>query len=100
MVSIKFQRRKVKVKIVNIIVTSAIGFKVDLTKFAKLNNFEIDEQYAVGVHCRNKDMINLVTLFRTGKVISAGTKSLKDAKHDINLVFDLIEKQKNQIMID
>ena len=100
MLNIRFQRRRIEIKVNNIVATASVGFRINLERFAKLNNFDIDEQFPQGVHCKSKEIIGLVTLFKSGKMISAGTKSLKDAKHNIQFICGLIEKQKDKVALD
>ena len=81
------------------VVTVSCGYYVDLQKFAKLNGFTIDENYPIGVHCKNNKILGMVTVFRTGKMISVGTKNLKDAKASLALILNLLKKQRNRVEI-
>ena len=99
MIVIYFMRRRVEVTLQNIIVTSSVNFKINITKFAKLNNFTIDENYPSGVHCKGRDIIGMVTVFNSGKMISTGTKKLEQAKRNIAIVYGLIIKQRKQLEI-
>ena len=79
-------KRKLPIHIVvnNIVATSSVDFFVDINKFAELNGYTIDESYPTGVHCRAyPEIIGLVTVYRTGKMITVGAKTEQQAKKNL-----------------
>ncbi len=90
---------KVEIKIANIIVTSSVGFMVNIQEFARLNDFDIDENYPSGVHCKSDRIKGLVTLLRSGKMISTGTNNMRDAKRSLTHIIDLLNKQRKKVEI-
>lgn len=91
--------KKYSITIQNIVATSSIDFKININKFSELNDFTIDENYPVGVHCRNKHIIGLVTVYRTGKMITVGAKTEKVAKANLEYILNLLKKQRKKVEI-
>ncbi len=87
-----------KITVTNIIATSSVEFMVNIEKFAELNSFvDIDVNYPVGAHCKNSDIVGLVTVFRSGKMISVGAKTIEQSRSNIQLITNLLIKQRKRI---
>jgi TATA-box binding protein (TBP) (component of TFIID and TFIIIB) len=93
----KILRPEIHIK--NIVATHSVGFRINIEKFAKLNRFGIDEDFPIGVHCRNKKIIGLITVFKSGKIISVGTMTMKETEQNIVYMNRLLNKQRKQIEI-
>ena len=88
-----------RIEINNIVATSQVDFYIDIVKFAQLNGYVIDENYPIGVHCRDNKIFGLVTAYRTGKLITVGAKTEKQARENLRYVISLLKTQRKQIEI-
>ncbi|VVB66065.1 TATA-box-binding protein 2 [Candidatus Gugararchaeum adminiculabundum] len=99
MVTKKSFGKKFSIVVTNIVATSAVDFQVDLNKFAELNGFTIDEDYPIGVHCRSDKIAGIVTVFRTGKMISVGSRTIEQTKKNLSFIQNLLKEQRKQLEI-
>jgi transcription initiation factor TFIID TATA-box-binding protein len=83
-----------EIKIVNTVCTADLEQNVSLTDFNKYDNLSANlELYACG-YVKNKTMIGRVTIFRTGKIISVGTKSIESAFKELEIAAKILKKHK------
>lgn len=86
---------KVKSEIVNVVCTASLIQKVDITKFSEFKNCIYDKT-VYGGRCGYVKLPEMkksrVTVFPSGKMISIGAKSTKDAKKYINIAKSFLLK--------
>lgn len=76
---------KVKVKIVNIVVTSDLKSKLNLEKIStKLAHTEYNPEQFPGLVLKIKEPRSSALLFTSGKIVCTGTNSLEQAKKAVN----------------
>jgi len=74
-----------KFEIVNIVATADLGQQVELTEIAKIRHTIHDPDIYGGrvAYLKTPTMHGKTTIFPSGKLISVGTKSREQAKHDL-----------------
>jgi len=85
-------------KIQNVVCTADLGQKIDVTKLSELS-YGIYDKAIYGGRCgylKTPEMEGKVTIFPSGKMISAGGKSVQKAKNQLNHA-KLFLVQKNMI---
>lgn len=85
----------VKVSIVNVVATAALGQKIDLDDLGKHGEILHDSEVYGGrvAYFRSTEFAGEVTIFPSGKLISVGTKSEAEAYRALELAKEyLIEK--------
>jgi transcription initiation factor TFIID TATA-box-binding protein len=70
-------------KVVNLVVTAELGQTVDLPRLGKIRGFRYDPATYRCAYLKDQHTKATVSIFSTGKMISAGTKSYDDARHDL-----------------
>ncbi|MFQ5884362.1 MAG: TATA-box-binding protein [Thermoplasmata archaeon] len=82
-----------KIKIENVVASTSLGSELDLQAIAlALGGAEYEPEQFPGLIYRLKDPKTATLLFRSGKVVCTGAKSLKDVKLAISKVAEQIEK--------
>ena len=83
-----------EIKIVNTVCTADLKQEIVLTSFNKYEHLSANlDLYACG-YVKNKTMIGRVTVFRTGKLISVGTKSIESGFKELEIAVKLLTKYK------
>ena len=85
----------IKTTIVNVVATAVLDQKIDLYELRKFREIVHDPEVYGGrvAYFKSSEMIGKVSIFASGKMISVGTKSEKDAIHELEIVKDfLVEK--------
>jgi TATA-box binding protein (TBP) (component of TFIID and TFIIIB) len=72
-------------KVVNVVATADLGQSVDLARVGWLDGFSYEPESYPCAYLKRKPMFGKVTIFGTGKLISVGTKSVSQARHDLML---------------
>ena len=91
MLSLEIQPRP-EIQIVNTVCTADLKQEVDITNFNKYEYFSANlDLYRCG-YVKNKNMIGRVTVFRTGKLISTGTKSIESGFKELEIAAKLLKK--------
>ena len=81
-----------KIKIENVVASTSLGEELDLQAIAlALGGAEYDPEQFPGLIYRLKEPKTAVLLFRSGKVVCTGAKSLENVKTAIGLVGQQIE---------
>ena len=85
---------KIKVSVVNVVVTCDLETKIDLKKTVRIPGFEYNPHIYQGrvAYFKNHKTKGKVSVFNSGKLISIGTKSEKEAVHDLKYVAKLLIK--------
>ena len=78
------QRLIKKLTIVNVVATAESKQVVDLAKTFHVSGFRYDPEIYQCAYLKDRNTKGKVSIFSTGKMISIGTKSYKDSKHDLN----------------
>ncbi|MFA5314058.1 MAG: TATA-box-binding protein [Methanomassiliicoccales archaeon] len=82
-----------KIKIENVVASTSLGEELDLQSIAlALDGAEYEPEQFPGLIYRLKDPKTATLLFRSGKVVCTGAKSLEHVKIAINKVAKQIEK--------
>lgn len=82
-----------KIKIENVVASTSLGSELDLQAIAlALGGAEYEPEQFPGLIYRLKDPKTATLLFRSGKVICTGAKSLEDVRLAISKVAEKIEK--------
>lgn len=71
-------------RVVNLVATAELGQVVKLERLANIEGILYDTAIYRCAYLKDKNTKSKVSIFSTGKMISFGTKSLSDAKHDMN----------------
>jgi len=85
---------KIEVSVVNVVVTCDVEDKIDLKKTLRIPGFEYNPHIYGGrvAYFKNNKMKGKVSVFNSGKLISVGTKSEKEAVQDLKHVANLLIK--------
>jgi len=83
-----------KVEIVNVVATASLNQKVNLDAVAELEQAFYHLEVYHCAYIKDKDMKGKVSVFASGKMISLGTKSEKEASKDLNHVTKLLADTK------
>jgi transcription initiation factor TFIID TATA-box-binding protein len=70
--------------VVNLIATANLNQTLPLQSLANVKGFLYDETIYGCAYLKDKKTKAKVAIFRTGKMISVGTKRFKEAKHDLD----------------
>jgi len=91
----------VKIKVVNLVVTTDLNHKLDLMKIASmLSNTEYNPEQFPGLVMRIKEPKTSALLFSTGKVVCTGAKSITYARKSISKIIDFLKKVNVEITIE
>lgn len=83
----------VAIKVENVVASTSLGEGLDLHAIAMaLDNAEYEPEQFPGLICRLKEPKTATLLFRSGKVVCTGAKSVKDVRIAINNVMRQIER--------
>ncbi|MCD4760212.1 TATA-box-binding protein [archaeon] len=83
----------IKVKIVNLVVTTDLKHKLHLIKIAStFSNVEYNPEQFPGLVFRIKDPKTVALLFSSGKVVCTGARSITSARKAIKNVIDSLKK--------
>ena len=74
----------------NIVATANLKQFVDLARAGRLRDCLYDPHIYHCVYVKTPEMYSKVSVFRSGKMISTGTKLEKHAKHDLRFVSNLL----------
>lgn len=82
----------------NIVVSTEVGQELDLQELAlDLSNAQYDEEQFPGIVYRLDEPRATALIFRSGKLVCTGAKSLEDAETAVNAVFEEMEEMGIQI---
>ncbi len=81
-------------QIVNVVATTRVDQKVDLTRLGKFPGCSYNQRTYNGkvAYVKTPHMSGKVSIFSTGRMISVGTKSEEEAKSDLLFACRLLEK--------
>jgi len=81
-----------KIKIENVVASTSLGVELDLQTIAlALDNAEYEPEQFPGLVCRLKDPKTAALLFRSGKVVCTGAKSIDAVGKAVDIVTAKIE---------
>jgi transcription initiation factor TFIID TATA-box-binding protein len=81
------------IHIENVVASLSLGVELDLQAIAlALDNAEYAPEQFPGLVCRLKDPKTAALLFRSGKVVCTGAKSIQDVGRAVDIVTSRIEK--------
>jgi transcription initiation factor TFIID TATA-box-binding protein len=87
------EKRKVTIKIVNIVCSSSLEHDIHLVKLAEtLTNTEYNPEQFPGLVMRIKDPKTSALIFSSGKIVLTGATSLKMVRESINQIIKNIAK--------
>jgi transcription initiation factor TFIID TATA-box-binding protein len=81
---VALQRLLPKLNVVNVVATAELGQFVNLERLVYVPGFLYNTAIYRCAYLKDNRTRAKISIFSTGKMISAGTKSYKDAKHDLN----------------
>ncbi len=81
-----------RLKIVNLLVTTELKQTVRLEKLVCVKGFLYDSTTYQFAHLKDQNTHGKVSIFSSGKLISVGAKSYKDAKHDLSYAASRLAK--------
>jgi len=86
----------IEIKIVNVVTTADLNQRIDLRVIGKLKIAEYSSHKYGGrvAYLKAPRMRGKVSLFYTGKMISVGTRTPKNAARDLNYIRIILEKEK------
>jgi TATA-box binding protein (TBP) (component of TFIID and TFIIIB) len=88
------EAKDVNVKIVNVVATCKLPFRVNLEALAaKLpDNVKLNSRYPKYrcAYLKVEGMGSIVTVFSSGAMISVGSRSVKDAEKDLTIAYNVI----------
>lgn len=83
---------RAEIKIVNIVCTADVKQEIDLNLFYKHKYLSANlDLYSCG-YVKTKNMVGRVTVFRTGKMISVGTKNIESAFKELRIACRILKK--------
>ncbi len=83
-----------EVKIQNTVTTADLKQEIDIASFNEYEHLSSNlDLYACG-YVKDKSMIGRVTVFRSGKLISVGTKSPKESEKELRKASRILQKYK------
>ena len=87
-----------RIKIVNVIAVTDTRMKVDFERLRQAPFVHYDPKKYGGrvAYVKTKTMYGKVSVFNSGKLISIGTKSVKQANEDLAVVVDILGNHANQ----
>ncbi|ADC65137.1 TATA-box binding family protein [Ferroglobus placidus DSM 10642] len=81
-----------KIKIENVVASTQIGENIDLNKIAReIKDAEYKPKQFPGLVLRTKDPKAAALVFRSGKVVCTGSKSVEDARRAVKQVVNIIK---------
>ena len=82
----------IKKSIVNVVATAALNQKLDLDKLGRFREILYDSDKYRGrvAYFKSPNMSGKVSIFASGKMISVGTKSEKEAAHELEYAKDFL----------
>ena len=84
--------REYNIKIENVVASTQIGENIDLNKIAKeVKDAEYKPKQFPGLVLRTKDPKAAALVFRSGKVVCTGSKSVEDARRAVKQVVRIIK---------
>ncbi len=91
----------VKIKIVNLVVTTDLKHKLDLIKIAStLPNTEYNPEQFPGLIMRIKEPKTTALLFTTGKIVCTGARDITYARESIHKIIVFLKKVNIEITIE
>ena len=89
------------IKIVNIVVSSALGHDIPLEKMAAtLSNTEYNPEQFPGLVIRIKDPKTSALIFNSGKIVCTGARNLEDVSRSIKQIIKSLEKINIKIAVE
>lgn len=85
---------RIEIKIVNTVCTADLKQKIDITHFNKYNHLTSNLDLFRCGYVKTDKMIGRVSVFRTGKIISVGTKSTESGFKELEIASKLLKKYK------
>jgi len=77
----------VEIEIVNIVVSALIGTELNLKEIsASIEEMEYDPERFPGIICRVKEPKTAILVFRSGKIVCTGARSLEDVRQVIDML--------------
>ena len=93
MLKLQVQPRS-EIQIVNVVCTADLKQEIDLISFNKHKDLSANlDLYHCG-YVKNENMVGRVTVFRTGKLISVGTKSIESAFKELRIACKIMKEYK------
>ncbi len=84
-------KRDFKIKIENVVASTQIGENIDLNKIAReIKDAEYKPKQFPGLVLRTKEPKAAALVFRSGKVVCTGSKSVEDARRAVKQVVKII----------
>ena len=91
----------VKIKVVNLVITTDLKHKLYLEKIAStLSNTQYEPEQFPGLVMRIKEPKTSALLFTSGKIVCTGAKSIDSAKKAIHKIIDYLKKVDIKITIE
>jgi transcription initiation factor TFIID TATA-box-binding protein len=82
-----------KIKIENVVASTQIGENIDLNKIAReIKDSEYKPKQFPGLVLRTKDPKAAALVFRSGKVVCTGSKSVDDARKAVKQIVNMLSK--------
>jgi transcription initiation factor TFIID TATA-box-binding protein len=94
----KADEAKKTIKIENVVASTGIGQEIDLTHTTLVMGGEYDPERFPGLVYRTKDPKTAALIFRSGKVVNTGAKSIGDVDRGLKKVFEKMESVGIKVM--
>ncbi len=88
----KAEEAKKTITIENVVASTGIGQEIDLKSLVlSLDRAEYDPEKFPGLVCRTKDPKTASLIFRSGKIVCTGSKSIEDVDKGLKKVFKMMD---------
>jgi transcription initiation factor TFIID TATA-box-binding protein len=94
----KTDEAKKTIKIENVVASTAIGQEIDLTRATLTMGGNYDPERFPGLVYRTKDPKTAALIFRSGKIVCTGAKSIEDVGKGLDKVFKKMESVDIKVM--
>lgn len=94
----KSEEAKKSIKIENVVASTAIGHEIDLECATLAMGGDYDPAQFPGLVYRTKDPKTAALIFRSGRIVCTGAKSIEDVGKGLKKVFDKMESADIKVM--
>ena len=94
----KADEAKKSIKIENVVASTSIGQEIDLTRTTLAIGGDYDPERFPGLVYRTKDPKTAALIFRSGKIVCTGAKSIEDVGRGLKKVFEKLESVDIKVM--
>jgi transcription initiation factor TFIID TATA-box-binding protein len=96
----KADEAKKSIRIENVVASTAVGHEIDLTSATLTMGGHYDPEQFPGLVYRTKDPKTAALIFRSGKIVCTGAKSIEDVGKGLDKLFKKMESVDIKVMPD